>query len=97
MQSSTSNIPEHLPSLTLPPQLAILLQNHPDYDFVPLLELVTCHPPDGYEAFFNHVAELVCRHLHDGEWDNRYLVRILHELFRFRDAFRGMRGADAWA
>ena len=61
-----------------------------------LLELVTCHPPDQYEAFFNHVAELVCRHLHDGAWDNGYLVRILHELFRFCDAFRGMRCGANW-
>jgi hypothetical protein len=80
----------------LPPALTDLITRHPGYDFVPLLELVTCHPPDGYEAFFNHVAELVCRHLHDGAWDNDYLVRILRELFRFRDAFRGMRGAPDW-
>ena len=80
----------------LSPALADLITRHPGYDFVPLLELVTGHPPDGYEAFFNHVAELVCRHLHDGTWDNGYLVRILHELFRFRDAFREMRGGAGW-
>ncbi|MBD0255200.1 MAG: hypothetical protein ICV83_05730 [Cytophagales bacterium] len=91
-----SRSPENSLPPALPPQLANLLSRHPEYDFVPLLELVTCQSPDGYEAFFNHVAELVCRHLHDGEWDNRYLVRILHELFRFRDAFRGMRGGAGW-
>ncbi len=96
MQPSTPNISENLPSPTVPAQLASLLQNHPSYDLVPLLELVTCQSPDGYEAFFNHVAELVCRHLHDGEVDNRYLVRILQELFRFRDAFRNMRGGAVW-
>jgi hypothetical protein len=61
-----------------------------------LLELVTCQSPDGYETFFNHVDELVCRHLHDGEWDNNCLMRILHELFGFRDAFLSMRGAACW-
>ncbi len=96
MHTSTPNTPGNTLPPTLPPQLATILQNHPDYDFVPLLELVTCHPPDGYEAFFNQVAELVCRHLHDGEWDNGYLLRMLQELFRFRDAFRGMRGGAGW-
>lgn len=97
MQASTSNTPENFLPPALHPQLAALLQNHPGYDFVPLLELVTCHPPDGYEAFFNLVADLVCRHLHDGAWDNGYLVRMLLELFRFRDAFRAMRGGAGWA
>ena len=96
MQTSTSNTPENFLPPTLPAQLAALLQNHPGYDFVPLLALVTCRPPDQYEAFFNHVAELVCRHMHDGAWDNGYLLRILQELFRFRDAFRGMRGGAGW-
>ncbi len=54
------------PSPTRPAALADLITRHSEYDFVPLLELVTCQSPDGYEAFFNHVAELVCRHLHDG-------------------------------
>jgi hypothetical protein len=96
MQTSTSNASENFLPPALHPQLAALLQNHPGYDFVPLLELVTYHPPDEYEAFFNHVAELVCRHLQDGAWDNGYLLRILHELFRFRDAFRAMRGGAGW-
>lgn len=84
-------------SPTLPAALTDLITQHPGYDFVPLLELVTCNAPDQYEAFFNLVAELVCRHLHDGTWDNAYLVRVLHELFRFRDAFRGMRGGADWS
>ncbi len=69
---------------------------HPQYDFTPLLELVTSHSPDGYEAFFNQVAELVSWQLQDDKCDNAYLMRIMHELFRFRDAFREMRGGEEW-
>jgi hypothetical protein len=84
------------PSPTLPAALTDLITQHPGYDFVPLLELVTCNAPDQYEAFFNLIAGLVCSLLHDGAWDTDYLVRILHELFRFRDAFRAMRGGAEW-
>ncbi len=63
---------------------------------MPLLELLTSHSPDGYEAFFNGVAELVCRHFGTEEWDNLYLRRMMQELFRFRDAFREMRGGKVW-
>ena len=79
------------------PELLDLLQSYPQYNFTPLVELVTTLPPDGYEAFFNQVAELICRHMQDEEWDGKYLTRVLQELFRFRDAFRGMRGGESWA
>ncbi len=89
--------PDQTPfQITLPAALTDLLTRHPGYDFVPLLELITCHPRDGYEAFFNHVAELVCWHLKDGEWDNKYLLRTLLELFHLRDTFRTMRGGPVW-
>ncbi len=84
---------------TVPPtsdSLDAFFQRYPGHNFVPLLELVTSHSSDGYEAFFNQVAELVCRHFGDGEWDNAYLLRMTQELFRFRDAFRGMRSGDGW-
>jgi hypothetical protein len=38
----------------------------------------------------------VCWHLQHEAWDNKYLMRILHELFRLRDAFRAVRNAEAW-
>jgi hypothetical protein len=63
-------------------------QHGSQHDFTPLLELVTSHSPDGYEAFFNQVAELVSWQLQDDKCDNAYLMKIMHELFRFRDAFR---------
>ncbi len=76
--------------------LGTLKQRHPQHDFMPLLELATSHPPDGYEAFFNQVAELVSWQFQDEKWDNAYLMKIMHELFRFRNAFREMRGAKEW-
>ncbi len=76
--------------------LATGKQRNPQHDFTPLLELVTSHTPDGYEAFFNQVAELVSWQLQDDKCDNAYLMKIMHELFRFRDAFREMRGGDEW-
>lgn len=71
-------------------------QRNPQHDFAPLLELVTSHSPDGYEAFFNQVAELVSWQLQDDKCDNAHLMKIMHELFRFRDAFREMRGGQEW-
>jgi hypothetical protein len=71
-------------------------QPNPQHNFTPLLELVTSHSPDGYEAFFNQVAELVSWQLQDDKCDNAYVMKIMHELFRFRDAFREMRGGEAW-
>ncbi len=79
-----------------PDSINSFLQSYPGHNFVPLLELVSSHSSDGYEAFFNQVAELVCRHFGHGEWDNAYLLRMTQELFRFRDAFRGMRNGDGW-
>lgn len=35
--------------------------------------------------------------MQDEEWDGKYLMRMLQELFRFRDAFRGMQGGEGWA
>ncbi len=81
---------------TGPDPLTALREQFPDYDFAPLLDLLGSQSPEGYEAFFNHVAELVCWHLKDGEWDNKYLLRTLLELFHLRDAFRTMRGGPVW-
>jgi hypothetical protein len=80
----------------IPKELINFLQRYPSYDFMPLLELITSNSPDKYEDFFNGVAELVCRHFGNGDWDNHYLLRIMQELFRFRDAFRGMRDGERW-
>ncbi len=74
--------------------LATGKQHSAPHDFTPLLELVTSHSPDGYEAFFNQVAELVSWQLQEDKCDNAYLMKIMHELFRFRDAFREMRGGE---
>jgi hypothetical protein len=76
--------------------LATFKQRNPQHDFMPPFELVTSHPPDGYEAFFNQVAELVSWQLQDDKCDNAYLMKIMHELFRFRNAFREMRGGEEW-
>jgi hypothetical protein len=76
--------------------LTALRQQFPDYDFAPLLDLLGSQSAEGYEAFFNHVAELVCWHLKDGEWDNKLLLRTLLELFHLRDTFRTMRGGPVW-
>jgi hypothetical protein len=57
----------------------------------PLLEGSPATRPTGTKAFFNHVAELVCRHLYDGEWDNKYLVGFSGTV-PLPDAFRSMRG-----
>lgn len=77
-------------------QFTDLLQRYPDYDLSPLLDLITCDTADGYEAFFNQLAELISWHLQDDKWDNKYLMRVMHELFRFRDAFRSMRSGAVW-
>jgi hypothetical protein len=42
------------------------------------------------------VAELVSWQLQDDKCDNAYLMKIMHELFRFRDAFREMRAGKEW-
>ncbi len=80
----------------VPDPLTALRQQFPDYDFAPLLDLLGSQSAEGYEAFFNHVAELVCWHLKDGEWDNKHLLRTLLELFHLRDTFRTMRGGPVW-
>ena len=72
------------------------LQRDPQYQFLHLLELLAVNSPDAYEAFFNHVIELVCPHLQNEAWEGKYLMHILHELFRLRDAFRAVRGGEAW-
>ncbi len=85
-----------LPAVTSRQQIDDFLQRHPQYQFLPLLELLAINSPDAYEAFFNHVIELVCWHLQNEAWEGKYLMHILHELFRLRDAFRAVRGAEAW-
>ena len=77
-------------------QLDDFLQRHPQYQFLPLLELLSVNSPDAYESFFNHVIEIVCWHLQNDAWDSKYLMHILQELFRLRDAFRSVRGGEAW-
>jgi hypothetical protein len=98
MQTPTSPAGESpaLSAATDRQQLDDFLQRHPQYQFLPLLELLAVNSPDAYEAFFNHVIDLVCWHLQHEAWDNKYLMRILHELFRLRDAFRAVRNAEAW-
>lgn len=73
-----------------------LTEQYPGYDLVPLLDLITCNTADAYEAFFNQVAEVICWHLQDDQWDSKYLMHMIHELFRFRDAFRNARGGAVW-
>jgi hypothetical protein len=77
-------------------QLDDFLQRHPQYQFLPLLELFSVKSSDAYESFFNHVIEIVCWHLQNDAWEGKYLMHILHALFRFRDAFRAVRNAEAW-
>ncbi len=55
----------------------VLRQRHPQYPFLPLLELLAVNSPDAYEAFLNHVIERVCPHLQHEACDNKYLMRIL--------------------
>ncbi len=54
----------------------------------------TTSVPDLYEAFCNRVIELMRWQLQGDKCDNSYLMKIMHELFRFRDAFREMRGGQ---
>ncbi len=77
-------------------QLEDFLQRYPNYTLLPLLELLAVNSPDAYEAFFNHLIEIVCWHLQNDAWNSKYLMRILQELFRLRDAFRSVRGGEAW-
>jgi hypothetical protein len=39
---------------------------------------------------------LISWHLQDDKWDSKYLMQVMHELFRFRDAFRTMRSGAVW-
>jgi len=42
------------------------------------------------------LIEIVCWHLQNDAWEGKYLMHILQELFRLRDAFRNVRGGEAW-
>ena len=48
------------------------------------------------QACPGYLIERGCRHLQNDARDKEYLVRILHEPCRLRDAFRSVRGGEAW-
>jgi hypothetical protein len=61
-----------------------------------LIASVVLHPSENInvQSYDEKAVRQFCKQA--GTWDNGYLVRIVHELFRFRDACREMRVGAGW-
>jgi hypothetical protein len=75
------------------------IEQHPDLNLLPLLELVVAETPEYLEAFCNQaiftVAELL-REDRPGGVLPGHVMEIIFKLHTLREAMRQVRGAPSW-